>query len=390
MALLTRRSRIALLCAAVFGSGSCGGSDVLGKVDVYARDCGERSCDAPPVSSGSNAHHFITQAFIDPDASRYAPHGLYVYFELEHPNGTLTTVEFDVPTDRAQGVDDYQARYRELDSDATLRFEATDMQGTIAPPPTGFERDDACACLQGSFALRFTNPGPDGTLGTGDDAQRELLHGRLGSEEGWCAPVGPFSMGDGLRVARADCGAPSGVARSSASSAPPTSSSVARSSSGSTGTSVAVAAQTDVWLEPDDDGACGSSRPSRSYDDGGGSCSSTSSTTSGGGTSSASTVGESSDGGSSACEGDRYEDDSSSSGACQEDHDDHQGQACRIGAAPHTSPRLRARSSTGAFTGLGLPLLLCYLALALRTRVGRQRQTRAGAFAAEVLGNPSK
>jgi hypothetical protein len=176
MALLSR------LCAAfALACASCAGSEELGRVDVWLSACR----GAEPCRSSAEHEHFAVQAFIDPSVSRYAPNGLYAYFELHRANGQRALVELDVPT--AVPADATAVSYRELDGDR-LVFEASEVHGRIVMPELlAAVGARSCGCEQGSFALHFVSAARDGVLGSDDDDVRELTVGYLGRTDELCS-----------------------------------------------------------------------------------------------------------------------------------------------------------------------------------------------------------
>jgi hypothetical protein len=109
---LLKRHPCALAAAACALIASCASSWPLGHVEVALSDR-DAAHDPEP------GEQLEAQAFMDPDASRYAPHGLYVYFELVRSNRRRGLVELDVPTDAADDTApaQFQASYRELEGE---------------------------------------------------------------------------------------------------------------------------------------------------------------------------------------------------------------------------------------------------------------------------------
>lgn len=180
---------------------ACEGSQSLGYADVWLRDCdGQQRCEDAPKQ------HFHVQAFFASEVSRYAPDGLYAYFELERDDGRRAVVELDIPTATEQeAVKDYQISYRELDGER-LELEAHSVAGQVILPSTlTHDHSGECACPDALFDLRFVAEGADSTLGTEDDRTRRLEYGHLSPTDTPCAEQLDAADSQELRLTLRSC-----------------------------------------------------------------------------------------------------------------------------------------------------------------------------------------
>jgi hypothetical protein len=204
----------ALLC---FACAACASSDNLAHVEVWLRECR----GAGPCEGSTPNEQFSAQAFVEPSVSRYAPRGLYMYFELARADGRRGLLELDVAADEAEPAK-VQASYRELIDDKPS-FEASDVRGEIDLPESQLSAAaGSCGCDDGSFALRFVDPGEDGSVGNEDDQVRELSFGRWGAEDQLCSRSLRVGSEKGLRVNVEQC--PEITARPTTRPSPPSSS----------------------------------------------------------------------------------------------------------------------------------------------------------------------
>lgn len=129
---------------------------------------------ASPLPSGG-------RAFLGDQASRYAPAGVFLYFELQRPKGVVALVELDFPTGAGVGGPPGGPflTYREY-SGEQLVFRSARAAGRIEAAAL----DSGCDCQDGRFELVFTDPGPDGALDTSDDRVRRLSRGHYSRGEG--------------------------------------------------------------------------------------------------------------------------------------------------------------------------------------------------------------
>jgi hypothetical protein len=330
---------------------------------MWLRDCaGEAGCSATVP-----AEHFEVQGFVDPSVSRFAPHGFYAYWELPRGGGVRGLVELDVPTDAepAAPLQRYHASYREL-VDTQLSFEAGDVRGVLSLPGSAIDESNAdCACEDAAFALRFTAPGPDAELGTGDDGVRELTLGRLSRSDERCARDLPeLSTELGLRVASSACAEPGPPVPSSAQP-------VGDVPSGATSCGYGECNAAVVLADTGSDDGCGSSSSSERGDSGCGNDDTSSAGSGGCGDDGSSTspnnaggCGDDSASTSAHHSGDRGDDSSStSSSGCEGDTSSQEHASCGVTRLPS-----RRRSRHGAsFFGTGLPLVLSLLWHGLRS-----------------------
>ena len=198
-----KHPRVALAATACALAASCASTGSLGHVEVSLSDSDN--------AAAGPGEHVEAEAFIDPDASRYAPHGLYVYFEVERADASSALIELDVPTDAPEGASlpSYQASYREL-SGARLRFASTAVRGRLVIPwANATALDASCACDDIGFALTFVDAGKDGRAGTADDAVRRLSLGRIGLSHPFCRERDVTAEPEDLRLTREPCRAAS-------------------------------------------------------------------------------------------------------------------------------------------------------------------------------------
>lgn len=344
MALLKRAHRSAWLgCVACLSS--CATSAPFGYVDLWLSQCqGDEDCAAQSVAG----EHFAAQALIDPSVSRYAPDGLYTYFELARADGSLGVLELDIPTDAPgdRPLADLQASYRELSGDE-VRFAATQVSGQVVLPRSLLREDEpACACDDGGFSLRFVDAGDDGELGSDDDRVRQLSFGHIGRSDSFCGGAVSMPADGGLRVSVDACAAPAtAVKRDREASVDP-----------------APASELETPILVYEEREAGSGCSSSSSDDGGG-CESSASDDSG-----CSTHATDADASSSSSDtgcgdsGSSSGDSASADSGCEGDTSDDERSSCAT-----ARPRLRSRSRHGSpFIGTGIPLALVCLWQALR------------------------
>jgi hypothetical protein len=352
---------LAIACAAC--AQSCSASPSLAHVDVWLESCsagGSSACGAQAQTRepGATNEHFTVQAFFDPEVSRYAPHGLYAYFELPRADGSTGILELDVATDGASGqaVDTYQASYRELAGD-TVRFETRKAQGSLVVPKAWLDdKAAACACNDGGFELRFSDAGADRVADTADDQVRTLSFGRFGHDDTFCRAPLSAPMDGALHVTVESCTPP--VEEPSAE--PVSQPEPARDPlPPPEPRCVNCYASAPIIAGTTDDG-CSSSR-----DDGGGGCDDSSSSGSGGGCdgSSGNSTSPSSSDSSPSSSSDSSSSSSDSSGCEGDTADDHS--SCAAVRAPSHS---RSRHRSSSFLGTGLPLVLLCLSLRLRSQ----------------------
>jgi hypothetical protein len=381
VALLSRATAwIVLVCA--LNEAGCATTAPLGHVELWLQSCAGRasSCaDQPP--SPPNGEHFVAQAFIDPSASRYAPHGLYTYFELPRADGSLGLFELDVPTDASgdTALQHFQASYREL-SGQQLRFASTVVEGRVEVPASwSVDGNASCACEDGGLELRFEDPGDDGVAGTPDDRVRRLSSGRFGLSKAFCRPFAPMSIPVGLHVDLDRCGAavitqeqqPSASASVSTSAPPPNSPSGGPCAHGCYGESGALYRnQANGCGSSDAGGGCGTYDTASGSSNGG--CGSSpaagegsgeqASSGSGCSSNSSSSSSSTSSSSSSGCEGDSSS--SKSGSGCEGDTSQDNSSSCAL--AHHVWPREPRPRGSDPFAGTGLPLALTCLFQRLR------------------------
>jgi hypothetical protein len=371
---LLSRAAIWLALAAALGAAGCATAAPLGHAELWLQSCAGRagSCaDSPPSPAGGE--HFVVQAFIDPSASRYAPHGLYAYFELPRADGSLGIVELDVPTDAPAdtALEHVQASYREL-SGEQLRFDSSAVEGRVAVPQAWtVAADSSCSCDDGGFELRFVDAGEDRIPATADDRFRRLSLGRFGLSEGFCRSPVPMSIPSGLYVEVDRCDALAITQpRQAAVPAPLDMSAPAPGpSSGGPCAHGCYDESGAVYRNPgsgcgsgDSGGGCGSYEdPNRASSGCGGDASNQDGSDSGCGGNSSSSSSSSSQSG---CEGDSSS--SSSHSGCEGDTTSDNSSSCALAQRPL---HRRLRSHRGdPFAGTGLPLLLACLVQRLRAR----------------------
>jgi len=353
MALLSRTLLLALPLCALF-AGCDNGSVGRVAVDVYDLpvDCDpDRDTCVSPDGDPASALPSGGRAFLGDQASRYAPAGLFLYFELQRPGGAIALVELDFPTGAGVGGPSGGPflSYREYAGDQLI-FRSTRAAGRIEAAA----QDSGCDCQDGRFELVFTDPGPDGALDTADDRVRRLSRGRYSRGEGaFCRaarllPV-PGQPGEIQVVGLFDC--PSSPSSSSSSSP----------SGGGSGYYEGEAGG--CYVEDDDgyydDGGCGYDEGEDTYDD----------YDSGGCEGDSSGDGYYSDG--SGCEGDSS-DYSSDSGGCEGDTSS-DAASCEGDAYAAASARGRRRHGR-ADRALGM--LLPFLVLGLVHGITRRRDRR--------------
>lgn len=355
---------IALACAT--GVSGCATTAPLGHVELWLRSCAGRSGDCDGVASdAAGDEHVTAQAFIDPSASHYAPHGLYTYFELQRADGSLGLFELDVPTDASDdlAIQHFRASYREL-SGEQLRFASTHVDGRIAVPPGWRSMEDArCACDDGGFELRFVDPGDDRVTGSDDDRIRRLSWGRFGWSARFCRSLAPISIPVGLHVSIDRCQAPA-IATEPQPSAPAAMPAPLRPGPCAYGCydpSRAAYAPTAGGCESSDSGGgCGNGSDPGNASSGG--C---------GGDSSRSNASAGQPSASNGCEGDSS---SSSSSGCEGDPKDDPSSSCAVAARA-------ARAMIGSrrpnpFVGTGLPVVIVCLLQWRRVQQLRRRVCR--------------
>jgi hypothetical protein len=367
MALLTRAGSIVGFGLGVVAIGSCAASAPLGHVEAWLRDCDRASgaCADDMGGSGFDGEHIEAQAFIDREASRYAPHGLYAYFELTRANGVVGVFELDVPTDAPEdaAAPQFEASYRELNGDR-VSFASAAVRGRVAVPESPAARSDAdCACDDTGFALTFIDPGADHAIGTGDDAQRRLSLGRMGWSDQFCRSRQVMPIASDLRVTRELCTQPSDPDPDPDSDSEPDPV-IAPAPVVCTYGCYAPAPEPEVVTG----GGCESQPDDSDVDtETSAGCDSQSDDSSTGCEGDTANDDSSDTGGS--CEGDTASDDSSNNGgACDGDTtDDDNASSCAITRAPPNA-RAHRRGRASPFVGTGLPLLLACLVQVARAR----------------------
>jgi hypothetical protein len=387
-----------LLLASLAGVGSCASSASLGHVDLWLKSCNGHADDCDDASASVAAEEYVhTQAFFDASSSRYAPHGLYTYFELPRADGSVGILELDLPTNGANGqpLTNFQASYRELSGDQVL-FSSRKVEGRLELPP-GFAADQepVCACDDGAFALRFIDAGPDRVRGTDDDRVRHLSWGRIGRSEHFCRGLAPMAIGRELQLNIESCVTPGMSTFQPSAQEPEPVQTYATDPQPVLVTTTPAPASCGYACygnpppsQPTSSGGCGSDDSSSS-----GGCGSDDSSSSGCGSGSGSS--DSSSGGcggddssSSGC-GDSQSDSqssssgscdsssnsgsgSSSSGACEGDTTDDHSSSCTVARARPQHGRRGHRRDP--FVGTGVPLALVCLLQQLRARRLRQAQ----------------
>jgi hypothetical protein len=379
VALLSRAAPwIALACALC--TRGCATTAPLGHVELWLQSCGGRaeSCaDAPPSAPGGE--HFAVQAFIDPGASRYAPHGLYAYFELPREDGSLGLFELDVPTDAPSDIalEHFQASYREL-SGKQLRFDSSTAEGHVTLPSSwSAAAEPSCGCEEGAFELRFVDAGTDRIRGTADDGIRRLS---LGLSEGFCRPPASMAIPTGLHLDLDRCDVSASTQQRASVLAPvdtnagaPSAPSGGPCAHGCYDESAVLYRNQGSGCGGDSSGGCGSYEDPNSSSSGG--CGGDATVSSGSGSQAGSSSGcggsssSSSSSSHSGCEGDSSS--SSSKSGCEGDTAPDDSSSCAL-AQRELHRRLRPHRSD-PFAGTGLPLLLACLLQRLRVERLRAR-----------------
>jgi hypothetical protein len=277
-----------------------------------------------------------SRAFISSAASRYAPAGLYIYFELPRPDGAVAHVELDLPAGRGVGGPPGGPflSYREF-VDRRPVFRSQTASGRVEVPVGD------CPCRDGRLELLFTDPGPDGKLGSEDDLHRRLSRGRFAwNEDHFCRSAKLLDLSDGSVIVDAPNDCPT-VSHGSSGGGSSGGGSVAYEGGGG------CYAEDDYYYEEDsgcgyddgsdsygeeyDDTGCDGDRSDSEYSDDSGCDGDTS--------------GDSYDYDSTGCEGDT----SSSSASCEGD---------AYAAAPGDPRSRRGRGATSKLTGMMLPFAL--------------------------------
>lgn len=323
----------ALLCACAED-----GANGVGTVDLYDRPV---ACDVetslcsdprrPDVRVAPDDPRRSGVSFTSRAASQYGASGLYLYLELHRPGGTIGSLELDLPTDGGGGGRTPHAVYQEHRDGARV-FSSGARAGRVELPA-----GEGCPCQDILLELVFTDPGPDGILGSEDDQARRLSRGVVTAGGAFClAPrLLTIASEDTLEVGRSCAALP---ATPGSTSQPP-------SSGGSYPQSVEVGCAADPSHE---DSGCDGSGSDYDYDDGSG-------------------CGGDDWGDSSGCDGGDWGD--SSSGCDGGAAPSCEGDAFAATRSPRRRPPLRAR-----LVGSALPFVL----FALFTVHLRRRSRRGG------------
>lgn len=159
------------------GAGEVGG--VEAHLYTMPVACVEGECKQ---SNGSPApsEQLTGWTFVSTAASHSAPVGAYVYFEMTRSDGTIGRLQFDTPLQSKRSTPTLIA-YEETDTRGTVVFRSTGASGRIDLPRDTFGED--CMCVDGRFELTFVDAGPDGRIGTTDDATRHFSRGHYTPSE---------------------------------------------------------------------------------------------------------------------------------------------------------------------------------------------------------------
>jgi hypothetical protein len=165
---MTRSLAIAAVGLALAG---CTKENVQGRVSfmLYGSGGSPDAGEAPQLVAAA--------AIVSAEASIYEPDGIYVRAQSMLESGVTTVLELDLAPGRAPVVS-----YSEW-SHGVRRFDGTAAGGKVLV--------DRARRTRGRFALRFTDPGPDGVAGTSDDAVRLVTDGQWYVAPAPAAPSDP-------------------------------------------------------------------------------------------------------------------------------------------------------------------------------------------------------
>ncbi|MBI5491073.1 MAG: hypothetical protein HY905_27325 [Deltaproteobacteria bacterium] len=154
----------------------CDTGDVTSRVvaTVYedAVRCDATACVSEASGLPATGERLDVMGVLSGGASQYDP-GLYVYAGGFRANGSFFELEIDLPAYAGEEARDIDASYREYLAGAPV-FRSERVGGGISI--VSLEGQDGP--YAGEFDLLFTDPGPDGAVGSVDDRVRSL---RIGS-----------------------------------------------------------------------------------------------------------------------------------------------------------------------------------------------------------------
>lgn len=186
MALL-RGLAVACGLAALLGACAQDGTNGVGSVDLYDRPV---ACDSqtalcsdprlPGVRVAPDDPQRSGVSFTSRAASQYGESGLYLYLELHRPGGTIGSLELDLPTEGGSAGRAPHAVYQEH-RDGVRVFSSGARAGRVE-----LAAGESCPCQDTLLELVFTDPGPDGILGSEDDQTRRLSRGVVAAGGVFC------------------------------------------------------------------------------------------------------------------------------------------------------------------------------------------------------------
>jgi hypothetical protein len=128
-------------------------------------------CVSPWSGAPVTGERYDVVGIVSSGASRYDP-GLYAYAGGFRRSGVFFELELDVPAQIGAEVRELAASYREYAGGSPL-FASWRATGSLQTVPLA----GSGGPYAGAFDLAFTDPGPDGALGTDDDRVRMLRYG---------------------------------------------------------------------------------------------------------------------------------------------------------------------------------------------------------------------
>lgn len=192
MALLSTRRAAPALALAALALAACDESPTFGHVELRLYDeavtCSAALDDCSPTGTQETAvPQFPTgSAYVSRNGSRFAPDGLYMFFEFSRTDGALAMLEVDLPLGSKAAANGPYVSYKEYRADR-LVFASARVRGRVALPAHLLGDQAAyCNCTDGRLELDITSAGPDGALGTEDDGRRRVSRARYRLGETSC------------------------------------------------------------------------------------------------------------------------------------------------------------------------------------------------------------